>query len=101
MKGERVFTYCARFVKREKSQKSWVTYNASFTIRKTVTNSLKTRKERKMQNRFHTFTFFVFCIAKKICQENPAVIHYVGVRFPNGRNRKCPKENFSVCKYIF
>lgn len=54
-----------------------------------------------MQNRFHTFTFFVFCIAKKICQENPAVIHYVGVRFPNGRNRKCPKENFSVRKYIF
>ena len=54
-----------------------------------------------MQNRFHTFTFFVFCIAKKICQENPAVIHYVGVRFPNGRNLKCPKENFSVCKYIF
>ena len=78
MKGERVFTNCARFVRGQKSQKSWVTYNASFTIRKTVTNSLKTRKERKMQNRFHTFTFFVFCIAKKICQENPAVIHYVG-----------------------
>ena len=54
-----------------------------------------------MQNRFHTFTFFVFCIAKKICQENPAVIHYVGVRFPNGRNRNVPRKTFLSVNIFF